>query len=264
MSNNLDLIDEIVMLLEAEVPASIMSPKNKKLIKKATEILADYFNKLEQAFPYDKIDSIYTNNIKEVLSEESDEIIDPILKALQAKLIADLTEYYIEVYLSASAEVISFGKTKLGIPIKYEGPPMRQAIDYARDQCAKLVTHMTTESKQKIAQIISDGIQNKRGIPGLARDIRAEFKYMSKYRTELIAKTETRNALFHASQDRMEAMGVTGKEWLLGSGGLSGNCGDCQDNAAVGAIPVTDDFPTPQYDIHPGCTCNILPVMLEV
>jgi hypothetical protein len=60
----------------------------------------------------------------------------------------------------------------------------------------------------------------------------------------------------------MKDMGVTGKEWVLGSGGVEGNCDACLANAAVGVIPVDQEFPTPEADIHPGCTCAIAPSMM--
>ena len=121
---------------------------------------------------------------------------------------------------------------------------------------------MNDETKTRLARVISDGIQNKRGIPGLARDIRKTFDDMTKYRSELIAKTETRQALWAGSHERMLDMGVTGKAWVLGAGGVEGNCQDCIDNADAGDIPVEDEFPTPEGEIHPGCTCAIAPVML--
>ena len=52
----------------------------------------------------------------------------------------------------------------------------------------------------------------------------------------------------------MVDMGIEGKEWVLGSGGSDGNCDECLGNAAVGVISVDSDFPTPEGNIHPGCT----------
>ena len=60
----------------------------------------------------------------------------------------------------------------------------------------------------------------------------------------------------------MVDMGITGKEWVLGAGGETGNCPDCEGNAAVGVISVDKEFPVPEGDIHPGCTCAIAPAML--
>jgi len=86
---------------------------------------------------------------------------------------------------------------------------------------------------------------------------------MSKYRSELIAKTETRNALFNAGNDMRLDMGIKGKEWVLGSGGERGNCPDCLTNAAAGIIPANQSFPFGEFNIHPGCTCAVAPARLK-
>jgi len=167
------------------------------------------------------------------------------------------------IYLAGSAEMITWGQTSAGVPIAFEGPPISEAIKWAEKQGARLVTQMDDETKNRLAKIISDGIKNKRGIPGISRDIRAEFKDMSKYRSDLIAKSETRDALFTASHDRSVEMGVDGKEWVLGAGGLEGNCPECIANASERIIPINQDFSTPEGDIHPGCTCAIAPARLR-
>ncbi len=189
--------------------------------------------------------------------KEAEDILEPILAVFRTRLQAIIMGHAVTAYLRGSAQMIQYGRTILtDRPIFFEGPPMQQAINYANKHAAQLVTKMDTETKERLAKVIGDAIKEKRGIPGLARDIRKEFDDMTKYRSELIAKTETRDALFHASQERMEAMGITGKEWVLGSGGRGGNCEDCKANTAVGVISVDEEFPTPQYDIHPGCTCH--------
>jgi len=196
------------------------------------------------------------------LNEETKNILDPLLATFDDKLRGDLGAELAETYISGQAEMITWGKTKAGIPIAYEGPPISQAIDWAAKHGAELVTQMDTETKRRLVQVVSDGIKNKRGVPGLARDIRGDFANMSKYRSQLIAKTETRQALFKSSHDNMVAMGIEGKEWVLGAGGVTGNCEDCQANAAVGVIPVDREFPIPEGNIHPGCTCAIAPARL--
>lgn len=259
-------LDEIISLLEASIPANPTSPENQKLEKQYAAIMADYFQKLEQAFPYQQLQAIYNRHVKVTEAGpvgETDDIMEPILKTFRARLTLDIVGQHVKAYLLASAEMITWGTTKGGIPIAYEGPPISQAIEYAQKHCAQLVTKMDDESRTLIAQTVSDGIKNKRGIDGLARDIRKQFEDMSRARSQVIAKSETRDALFHASQDRMEDMGVTGKEWILGSGGKEGNCTDCKANADAGIISVGEEFPTPQYDIHPGCTCAIAPVMIK-
>ena len=187
------------------------------------------------------------------LNTDLTDFLDSILAAFTDNLQLRVQGHAVSTYLQGSAQMISWGHTQKGLEIKFEGPPLRQAIEFANKRAAQLVTQMNEETKKRLAEVIGKGIEEKRGIPGLARDIRKEFDDMTKYRSELIAKSETRDALFHASQDRMEDMGITGKEWVLGSGGREGNCDDCRANAAVGIIPVNQEFPIPQYEIHPGC-----------
>ena len=197
------------------------------------------------------------------LEKDIENTLNPLLAAFDDTLQADIAGQIAEINISGTAEMITWGKTKGGVPISFEGPPISQAVDWAKKRGAILVTQMDDTTKERLARVISQGIENKRGVPGLARDIRNSFADMSKYRSELIAKTETRQALFTASHDRMVDMGIDGKEWILGAGGAEGNCEYCLANAAAGVIPVTQEFPNPEGDIHPGCTCAIAPARLK-
>ncbi|MBU2249600.1 MAG: phage head morphogenesis protein [Gammaproteobacteria bacterium] len=197
------------------------------------------------------------------LEDEIEEIVSPILRMMQGWLKTILNGHAVTAYIKADREMVEWGRTKLtDRPIFYEGPPVKKAMAYAQKHGAQLVTQMDDETKKRLAQVVSDGIKNKRGVPGLAKDIRGVFADMTKYRSKLIATTETRQALFTASHDRSVDMGVTGKEWVLGAGGAEGNCPECMANAAVGVIPINDSFPNSEGDIHPGCTCAIAPAML--
>lgn len=192
------------------------------------------------------------------LKDDLEETFEPIIRVLQSAIKATIEAHLVQAFIKGDRELVTWGQTLGGIPISYEGSPIDQAISWAQKHCATLVTKMDDETKARLAQVVSEAIENKSGIPGLARDIRNEFDNMTKFRSQLIARSETRNALFHASQERMEAMGVTGKEWVP----TSDACDICLANADVGAIPVDQEFPTPQYEIHPGCRCSIAPVML--
>ncbi|MBN1690442.1 MAG: methyltransferase domain-containing protein [Dehalococcoidia bacterium] len=258
-------IDQIIALLEARVlPVNINDPKNRKLEDKFRKDMEKYFQSLRNAFPYHKLADIYNANVKEVLAPPKpleDDWLDPLVKVFTSTLLFKLNGWLATVYISGSVQMISWGKTQKLIPITFEGPPMESAIKWAEKYCAQLVTKMDAETKRQLAKVISDGIANKRGVDGLARDIKGAFDNMTKYRSELIARTETSHALRAAAQDRMKDMGVTGKEWVLGSGGAEGNCDLCITNADAGVISVDKEFPYP--DPHPGCTCSIAPVMMD-
>jgi len=197
------------------------------------------------------------------ITPDAENIIKPILDTFSKTLSATLEGQLAEVYVSGQAEMITWGKTKGGIPIAYEGPPISQAIDWAKDHGAKLVTQMDEETKRRLASTISNGIKNKRGIPGLSRDIKNTFADMSKHRSELIARTETANALSTASLDSMADMGIEGKQWI--TAGDADVSDECMGNEAEGVIPVNQTFSggvdaPPQ---HPDCRCVVAPARLR-
>ena len=160
--------------------------------------------------------------------------------------------------------MITWGKTKAGVPIAFEGPPAAQAVDWAGKQGAQLVKGMDEETKRRLAQTISQGIENKRGIAGIARDIRGDFTDMSRYRSELIARTETASSLSQASLDTMEDMGIDGKEWIT-SGSTFSQEDECGENEAEGVIPVGQAFSSGHHapPAHPDCECTISPARLS-
>jgi uncharacterized protein with gpF-like domain len=196
------------------------------------------------------------------LPSDIDAVLDPVLAHFQGVLEMELAGEIAEAYLRGDAQMMAWGRTKAKIPIAYEGPPIQRAVDWSAKHAARLVTEMAEETKRKLAKVISDGIKNKRGIPGLARDIRGQIGQMTKYRSELIAKTETANALGEAFTDRGNAMGITGKRWVtIGDDKVSDGC---LENEAARDIPFNQAFPSgdmtpPRF---PGCRCAAAPVML--
>ena len=189
-------------------------------------------------------------------------MLDPLLATFDETIESEISGQLSETYLSGQAEMITWGKTKGGIPIAYEGPPISAAVDWAKERGAWLVTEMDMETKKRLALHISNGIQNKSGIPALARDIRMTFDNMTRFRSELIARTETAFALSQTSLDTMKDMGIDGKEWVtVGDDNVSE---DCQANEAEGVIPANQEFSggvmaPPQ---HPDCRCSLAPATL--
>ena len=57
-------LNQIIQLLEAKIPADPNAPVNLKLEKRLEQELVKYFNKLEKAFPYSKLSSIYNRYVE--------------------------------------------------------------------------------------------------------------------------------------------------------------------------------------------------------
>ncbi len=197
------------------------------------------------------------------LNKDIEDILDPILATFDDALQADIAGQIAEINISGTAEMVTWGKTKAGVPIAYEGPPIQGAIDWAEKHSATLVKGLDEETKKRLAHTISQGIETKRGVPGLARDIRTTFADMSKHRSELIARTETANALSQASLDTMEDMGIDGKEWI--TAGDDRVSDECLGNEAEGVIPANQSFSSGVMSPpeHPDCRCTISPSRLR-
>jgi len=242
---------------------NLNTPKNQRFESGLEGQLSKYFRKLEQAFPYIKVSRLYTKYVKESLSSDTDSLINPVMATLNAELAVDMEGSATAAYLSASADMISWGKTSLGLPQDFEGPPIRQAIDYAKERSRWVIKNMDEETRRRLGQTISDGIKNKRGIPGLTDDIKEQFRGMSEYRADMIARTETNDALSQAMMDRSKDMGVDGKQWFTFE-----PCEICIACAAVGIVPLDYEFPHDGLDpkrppAHPRCNCSLAPARLK-
>jgi len=196
-------------------------------------------------------------------------MLDPILATFDDKLEAEISGQIAETYISGQAEMVKWANDNLVKESifreqgEFEGPPVQQAIDWAEKHGAQLVTQMDEETKKRLAQTISDGIKNKRGIPGLQRDIKSTFADMSKHRSTMIARTETANALSTASLDSMKDMGIEGKQWVTAGDDMVSD--ECMGNESEGVIPVNQSFSggvmaPPQ---HPNCRCVVSPAILK-
>ena len=195
------------------------------------------------------------------LNTDINDFLDPILQTFSDSLQIRIQGYLATAYIRGSAQMVQWGRTKLtDKPIFFEGVPMQQAINYASKHTATLIKGLNEETAERMRTIISNAIKEKRGIDGLARDIRKGFDDMSRIRSQVIARTETADALEQSFMDRSKDMGVTGKEWVV-----TEPCPICEANGNAGIIPINDLFPSGDLrpPAHPNCRCALAPVMLE-
>jgi len=137
---------------------------------------------------------------------------------------------------------------------------MQQAMTYAQKHSATLVKGMNDETREQMRGVIENAIKQKRGIPGLSRDLRNQINGMGKVRAKMIARTETCDALESAFMDRAKDMKVTGKEWVV-----TDPCPICEENGNAGPILMNKPFPSGDIrpPAHPNCRCALAPVMLR-
>ena len=197
------------------------------------------------------------------LETDLDKALKPYITSFNTQLTAEIEGELAEIYIEGSSQVMTWGKTKKGIPIPFEGPPSPQAIAYAKEHCATMITNMSETTQSQIANSIGRSIQGKRGIEGMQRDLRYVIRGMTEgdevsiSRARMIARTESNDALSQAFLDTSTAMGVDYKEWITFD-----PCPICSQNSGK-VIKMDALFPTgvlrpPQ---HPSCRCSLAPAL---
>jgi len=195
------------------------------------------------------------------LNVDIGDFLDPILRTFSDSLQIRIQGHLATAYIRGSAQMVEWGRTKLtDRPVFYEGPPIQEAMDYASKHTATLIKGLNDETANRMRTVISNAIKEKRGIDGLARDIRKQFNDMSRVRSQTVARTETCDALETSFMDRAKDLGVTGKEWIV-----TDPCPICEANGNAGIIPINDLFPSGDLrpPAHPNCRCALAPVILE-
>jgi len=211
-----------------------------------------------------------------------DFFLNPLLARFDTRLYLTLKDAAIVSYLAGSAQTVAWIKANPRIRealgpedfvrsgVEFEGPPIPEAVNYANRHISevKLIDGITEETRKTISKVIADGIDNKRGVDGLARDIKNHFDWMGRgrpselkgktlaSRARMIARTETNDALSQAFMDRSRNMGIEYKEWIV-----TYPCPQCEYNAAEGVVPMDHIFSggverPPQ---HPNCRCALAP-----
>lgn len=181
--------------------------------------------------------------------------LEPVIQRLSPILMSAMIDELVAIYTQGWRDMGKYGQKTVGFQIAFDVPPYDEALDWATKHCAKLVTKIDDETKTRIAQAVSKAIDEGQGISGLSKTIRDEIMDMSKYRSQMIARTETANALQVASLDTAKKMGATHKEWVAEPDA----CEICLSNDAEGPIPVSQAFRSGDMNpaSHPNCRCGL-------
>jgi hypothetical protein len=140
------------------------------------------------------------------------------------------------------------------VGMKWEGQILMPNPD-ARWQ----ITESTRERlRGDVERALLEGWSNDR----LAEELEGAYAFSSE-RALTIARTETARADVEGNMEAYRASGeVSGKRWLLGS--EHGVEDECDTAAALGEVPLDDDFGgIGDPPAHPGCVCDVIPVLAD-
>jgi hypothetical protein len=107
---------------------------------------------------------------------------------------------------------------------------------------------------------VADAIEEGTSTADLAAALEESYAF-SEDRAETIARTELARADVEGNLTAYRDSGVVeGKEWILGS--EHGDADECDEAAAMGVVPIDDDFGgIGDPPAHPNCACDVLPVL---
>ncbi len=146
-----------------------------------------------------------------------------------------------------------------------------QSVAWAEKHAADLVTKLTETTRDSLRSVLSQGIEEGMSVDELAGVLSESFGFSDR-RAELIAQTERAFADVRGNTLGYAASGVVGGlKWICANGGDDERtCADCEmnDGAEVGMSAdgtATEAFPSGAITVpaHPGCLCDLLPVLSE-
>lgn len=133
----------------------------------------------------------------------------------------------------------------------------QEAANYAASLAGSKIKGINDTTIKQIADTVSNGIEDRVGIPGIAQAIEDLFDGMSKGRAEMIASTEVNDAMSEATLRKLRRLDVQYKQIIPSPGA----CPICLSIVANGPVPTdepfVDDsgFTYERTPIHPNCRC---------
>lgn len=216
---------------------------------------------VELAFQ-DKVESFVNRLVDKALEAMPAEVADMHKKALfvddeiivEATL--DFTPLLMEVAVQAGNEALGL----INSDKPYIPTDVRKLIEKRVEMFA---ASMIKTDKDKLIDLITQGVSQGQSIPDISRSIRGEFSTYSKMQAERITRTEVLRTSNISAINAWEQSGeVVGKQWLVSPGA----CPECEpyDGKIVslkGNFYSGDEFADGDPPLHPNCRCAVLPIL---
>jgi SPP1 gp7 family putative phage head morphogenesis protein len=226
-----------------------VKPRNKKVLARAEKtaigITTEWLGKLKMAA---------IRHLNATSKAEKSSIFDSMDFDFDA-FVAELTDVARVVAIDSAMQAVN------QIEFAAEVAPAAAralAIAAAESRGAQLVTMISNSTRQMLAQSVADGMDRGLSTGELADELKDNYAF-SDARAETIARTEMAFADVSASEAVYREAGADKKKWLLAD---EEYCDICALNAAAGAIPFDDPFPSGEMmpPEHPNCRCDLIPV----
>lgn len=172
----------------------------------------------------------------------------------------DFTPLLVEQALIAGQEALKL----ISEDKPYLGLDMREQI---RKNINKFAGSMLETEKEKMVNIISQGLKEGLSVANIRRNIEDAFVELKKVQAERVTRTEVIRVANQASVDAWEKSGVVeGKQWLTAQDGrVDADCASYNGKilGLNGTYTKTEYGAVKEPPLHPNCRCVVIPVLVD-
>lgn len=136
------------------------------------------------------------------------------------------------------------------------------AVKYAKEKWSKLISQVDDYTKQRIANLVADWIENNKGYGFVAKQLKTDYAFSS-YRANLIASNELGNAYIEWKDEQFQKYRKKFKKdgfkcWISHRDNKTSE--GCLINDHQGRIPYSENFESwhEKPTRFPWCRCNIV------
>lgn len=246
-------------------------PEAKRHEQFTNEQVLDYWNK--QITAVEAIEIRLLQRLETFLRELENEMVGNMQEAIATKDVGDdlvdVDDFMVRaqvLFEPLLIEAMVLAGTKAFDLIDVSAPfIMTERLNrYVSKQVNKFTQSMIDTDKEKMKDIIIEGIREGKGVPAIERAMRSEFEdTLIKTQTERITRTEVLRASNQASLQAFEDSGVVvAKQWL--TAGADDECAQYEGQVVElreGFYDGGNEFQDGDPPLHPNCKCIVLPIV---
>lgn len=259
----LALLDEVSRLAVARIPTSPESPQAHRIEADLKAALASHFRALARSLPTASVlaaamtERLELNTAPAIIRQRLDSRLRAILDSWLAGRSGDLQAALTQAW-TRCITLVAHNPPVLREAVSAEDVVTLRSFEEFGASLGQKITRMNATTRKGVISAIVQGMGAGEGIPVLGKQIQTALTSMSVYRAELIATTETCEALSVAAEQQAIAMQATSKEWV--TSGNENMCSLCSGNAAAAAIDIKAAFPSghTRPPAHPDCRCTVI------
>lgn len=265
-------IQDFAEVKAAAKPIAKEMVKGKKKIARQNVDIVNYYEKqlhiveAAELIFRQKVEKFIDRLVKKAMAEVPNEI-----NQIQSKQLFDeedeLTRAVLDFTPILSEVAINSGNQALQLIDSSKPYILLDFRNQIRQRVELFAASMIDTDKNKLIDIITEGVRQGQSVPDIRRNINETFEEYTKMQAERITRTEVLRVSNQAALDAWDQSGVVeGKEWLTAPGADA----ECEQYNGRTVMNLSGNFYSPDNEfedgdppIHPNCRCVVIPIVAD-